>query len=377
MMHALRDASLPLVARLVPRPKDRQSNSILVIQPDHLGDILLSQPAVRHIRSILPEAQLTAVVGPWSAEIARIAWPVDEVLTINFPGFTRSAGSRRLDPYLQLRREQRTLRGCNAESAVVLRSDAWWAAWLAALAVPRVVGSDDRRVQPFTTETVTLPGRSHAAVRSLTLAHALTESPDPGDEPITFADAPLRIRVNDEARVQAEALRRKYGVTGPYAVIHPGSGAPVKEWPENRWRIVIAALLQVGLTVFITGSKAERAKADAIAFELSGAYVIAGETPLPILAEVLRGASIVLGPDSGPLHLAVACDTPTVHLFGPSDPVRYGPWGDPARHRVVRSTMRCSRCGDLSLSRPAGCGCMLAVTPEAVLAAVHGRPSCA
>jgi ADP-heptose:LPS heptosyltransferase len=94
----------------------------------------------------------------------------------------------------------------------------------------------------------------------------------------------------------------------------------------------------------------------------------------------MRGATAVVGPDCGPLHLAVAVGTPSVHLFGPSDPVRYGPWGDPRKHRVIRAGWTCPSCGDLSMMRPVGCGCMLAIQADDVMTAIdelvgarHGR----
>jgi ADP-heptose:LPS heptosyltransferase len=54
--------------------------------------------------------------------------------------------------------------------------------------------------------------------------------------------------------------------------------------------------------------------------------------------------AVVLGSDSGPLHLAVACGAPTVHLHGPADPVQFGPWGDPQKHVVLTSGIACSLC---------------------------------
>jgi ADP-heptose:LPS heptosyltransferase len=63
------------------------------------------------------------------------------------------------------------------------------------------------------------------------------------------------------------------------------------------------------------------------------------------LVALLARASVVLGVDSGPLHLAASQGTPTLHLFGPSDAARFGPWGDPARHRVLRAGLWCSPCG--------------------------------
>jgi heptosyltransferase III len=134
---------------------------------------------------------------------------------------------------------------------------------------------------------------------------------------------------------------------------------------------VIDALARDGLDAVLTGSSAEAEACTEIAARSAHSASLAGLTDVPILAEVLRGASIVLGPDCGPLHLAVATGTPTIHLFGPSDPRRYGPWGDPRRHRVVRADWSCPRCGDLSAGRPSGCGCMLAIGPRDVVDAAR------
>jgi len=62
------------------------------------------------------------------------------------------------------------------------------------------------------------------------------------------------------------------------------------------------------------------------------------------LAALLGRAQLVLGVDSGPLHLAVAQGTPTVQLFGPTDFRIFGPWGRLARHIVIASTQRCPSC---------------------------------
>ena len=56
---------------------------------------------------------------------------------------------------------------------------------------------------------------------------------------------------------------------------------------------------------------------------------------------------LVLGVDSGPLHLAVAMGAPTVHLFGPVDSRAFGPWGNPAHHIVITSDMGCIPCNRL------------------------------
>ena len=65
------------------------------------------------------------------------------------------------------------------------------------------------------------------------------------------------------------------------------------------------------------------------------------------LAAILTQSRLVLGLDSGPLHLAVAAGTPTVHLYGPVNPQTFGPWGPPDHHRVIISAWPCIPCDRL------------------------------
>ena len=106
------------------------------------------------------------------------------------------------------------------------------------------------------------------------------------------------------------------------------------------------------------------------------AAILAGELPLGMLAALLRRAELVLGADSGPLHLAAAVGAPTVRLFGPTDPGLYGPWGVEGEHCVVRIQLPCSPCGNL-VEPPCGAAtmpyCMLGITVEQVLSAQRIR----
>ena len=71
---------------------------------------------------------------------------------------------------------------------------------------------------------------------------------------------------------------------------------------------------------------------------------MAGDTNIGSLAALFERCDVVLGPDSGPLHLAVAVDAPTVALFGPADPVEFGSWGSRERHQVLYSNIGCRPC---------------------------------
>ena len=81
-----------------------------------------------------------------------------------------------------------------------------------------------------------------------------------------------------------------------------------------------------------------------IAGGITPASLLVTDASVGQLAALLRRASIVLGVDSGPLHLAVSQDTPTLQIFGPTDPCIFGPWGQAEQHIVIASTQRCPGC---------------------------------
>lgn len=113
----------------------------------------------------------------------------------------------------------------------------------------------------------------------------------------------------------------------PYAVVHASPMYRYKAWPDASWQRLIAALQARGLQVCLSGSgePAERETVDRLA-QASGAVSLAGALSLAELATLLRGASVYVGPDTSITHLAAACGTPTVALFGPSNPSGWGPW---------------------------------------------------
>ena len=125
---------------------------MLVIRPDHIGDVLLSAPAIARLRSRLPRAHLSYLVGPWSAEAALHGPAVDQVRTLEFPAFTRRPKASPLQPYTLLWRTARGLRREHFDAAIVLRPDHWWGALLArAAGIPLRVGAETPETAPLLT----------------------------------------------------------------------------------------------------------------------------------------------------------------------------------------------------------------------------------
>lgn len=343
---------------------------LLVVRPDHLGDVLLAGPALARLRTVLPDAHITLLVGPWSHAVAELLPGADLVLTAPFPAFARGPKPGLVARYRPLVATARQLRADRFDAALVLRDDDWWSAWLVALAgIPVRIGHDHGAARPFLTDALPSPAAPrHVAGASLALVDAALGDPRPPGGP---ERDPLRILVRDEDRRAADALLPPAARRPPIAV-HPGSGSPVKRWPAEDWGEVARALTDPDEPVVLTGGPGEAPLTAAVARRLGRPVVdLTGRTDVATLAAVFAACRLVLGPDSGPLHLAVAVGTPTVHLYGPADPLRFGPWGPAHRHAVLASDLPCAPCGRLDWPTPEDHPCVRLLSPQAVLAAAR------
>ncbi|MFF5990578.1 glycosyltransferase family 9 protein [Prauserella flavalba] len=148
-------------------------------------------------------------------------------------------------------------------------------------------------------------------------------------------------------------------------VLHPGAAFPSRRWPAHRFAAVARAL--AGHRVVVTGGAGEEglAREVAEAAGLAEDAVLAGRTDLAGLAAVVADAALVVCGDTGVGHLATAFGTPSVLLFGPTPPSRWGPPGNRSRHKVLWAGRR----GDPFADRPDPG--LLRITEAEVLAAAR------
>jgi lipopolysaccharide heptosyltransferase II len=342
MLRAIAGASAPFAARS-PSDGPQPLRRVLLIRPDHIGDVLFATPAIRALRSSLPDAHIACLVGPWAREIVQDNPHLDEVMTCPFPGFTRRPKRHVLDPYLVLWSYARTLRTQRFDLALVLRFDHWWGAMLALRAgISERIGYGVRETAPFLTQALPYASGRHEVEQNLSLIEAVTGGrvADPG--PLEFKPAPEAVRSASKLLAQRDPRKG-------YLCLHPGSGAPVKLWRPEAFAQVADHLAQRhDLQVVITGSADERPLVESIVERMdANPLVIVGQTSLAELAALMGRCRLVIGVDSGPLHLAVSQGVPTVHLFGPVDHRAFGPWGDPSKHLVVVSGKSCIPCNRL------------------------------
>lgn len=346
-------AGLTMRRRKLAEERER----ILLIRPDHLGDVLFLTPALRYLRDLLPQAHISLFVGPWAKAAVENNPHVDEILVGEFPGFTRQPKGAPWRPYRYLYQQASRLKAHHFDMAVILRPDHWWGAWLAAAAgIPRRFGYAVPEVAPFLTDALPYREERHEVEQNWRLVHhawsrgTLTII-DPWSDREIMGRLEFFIPEMDQA--WAESWLHEHNISfareRPLIVIHPGAGAAVKLWRPEAWGELAQALTdQYQGQIVLTGSPDEVELCNYIASQITPApLVVAGQTTLSQLAALMANATLALGPDTGPLKLAAAVGAPTLELYGPVDVRKFGPWPDLTRQRYVTSAISCIPCNYL------------------------------
>jgi ADP-heptose:LPS heptosyltransferase len=229
--------------------------------------------------------------------------------------------------------------------------------------VPLRIGHAVPECRPFLTTALPWNPRDHVTAQGLALIEtvpcdSLLPIPHP---PSPIPHLPFSARF-DPSQVDITWTDTWIVAQGlgdvPLVLLHPGTGGPAKLWFAERWAAVADAVQKEGARLVLTGGPDELGLVAEVAEHMhSAALSLAGQTSVGQLAALMRRATLVLGVDSGPLHLAAAQGVPTLHLYGPGDAGRFGPWGEPARHVVLRADLWCSPCGEFAscprgLARP-------------------------
>jgi lipopolysaccharide heptosyltransferase I len=325
--------------------------NVLLFRTSALGDIVHCLPVLTALRRHLPEARIGWVVDRAFAPLLEGHPDLDEVLSVGlraWRGRALAAGTRR-----EVRAFLRRLRAFRADVALDLMGN-HKAGVLARLSgARRRIGlprSDRREPSSAFWVNETAPAHGvHAVERALAALAALGVPPEPAD----FGGA----------RLPGEAASEPAGPR--FALLHPGAGWGNKVYPAERWAAVARSLAErtgVETRVALSPSPAERAAAARIVELAAGAAATAEVAELPDLVAWSRRASLVLGGDTGPVHLAHAVGTPVVCVMGPTDPARHGPYGAP--ENALARPLACSYCYRRFASTKA---CLLEIEPRDVV----------
>jgi heptosyltransferase-2 len=335
---------------------------ILVRATNWVGDAIMALPALRAVRARFPEAEIAILALPYVADIYREQQICNQLLVYDPQGtHARFSGRERLAAELRAQKFDVALLLQNAFEAA-------WLSWRAG--IPERIGyaRDGRSVLLTTAVPVPKPGEipAHEKFYYLELlrrAGWLAALPDESFISLTVS-ARNRGRAAEalvEAGVRPQSLRLAIGAGASY-----GSA---KCWPPERFAELANRLQRkTDADVILFGTAAETSVAQAIASGMNRKPIyLTGRTDIADLPALLSQCHLFIGNDSGAMHVASAVGLPVVAVFGPTDPQGTAPVTP--RCSIVQEKPYCSPC---FLRRcPTDHRCMMAVTPDAVEAAVR------
>ncbi|MGA2498414.1 MAG: lipopolysaccharide heptosyltransferase I [Tepidisphaeraceae bacterium] len=306
----------------------RDPERILLIKPSSLGDVVHALPVLNLLRRRFPRARISWMLAAACAGLLEGHPQLDEIILFDRKRLgTAWRSPRALQELWNLNRGLRHRRfNLVIDLQGLLRSG--WMTWRTGAADR--VGFANAREGAWLFYNWRIPIETmeqHAVERYLKVAEAV----GCGREPVEF-----RFHVTDEDRAQVDALippREKF------AVLLPATNWATKRWPAERFAAMVGAIeKRFGLKSVVAGA----ADAAGLAPRIQPHFDVTGKTRLRQLVALLERASLVIANDSGPMHIAAALGRPLVCVFGPTNPVRTGPFG--RNDSVVRVTIPCAPC---------------------------------
>jgi lipopolysaccharide heptosyltransferase I len=302
----------------VPRKTDVSGRKtgqprVLIVRLSAVGDCVQTMPLACAVRQHWPAAHITWIVEKGSAPLVEAHEAVDRVVVLP----KRFATSLGLLGWLrrEMRRDPIDV-ALDPQGLTKSGLVAWLSGAKRRIGFARPVS---REINPWLQSELVTSRAEHRVERYLELLRPLGI-----ERPSVRFGLSIPVAAEDTA---TEWINRQ-GLGGGFVALNPGAGWDSKRWPIERYAEVARHLGLHGARSVVTwGGEKERAWADAIAAQSEGAAILAPDTSLLELAALLRRARLVVGSDTGPLHLAAAVGTPCVALFGASSAAACGPYG--------------------------------------------------
>jgi heptosyltransferase-3 len=274
---------------------------ILVVALRRLGDVLLTTPLIRSLKRAWPEAAIDALVFRGTEGI--LEGNPDIAAVIPMP--ERAGAGEGLALLRRLWRSYDLAISTQSGDRPTLFA---WGAGRRSVGFVEAEGLAARIKWLALDFPVAVAGGLHRVHDVLRLANAIGISAVP------------------EVATPRGPMRSGIAPDRPYAVIHAAPMFHYKRWTVDGWQLLAAGLDARGLAVLATGGEGDRRYLDEVWLGQPEVSRLDGQLSWPELAELIGRASVYVGPDTSVTHLAAATGTPTVALYGPTDPRLWGPW---------------------------------------------------
>jgi lipopolysaccharide heptosyltransferase II len=317
----------------------------------------MSVAAFREVRRLLPNAHIAVVSKPGTSDIFRGADFVDEVLVYERGGLS--------SVWRQIREwKQRSF------DLALLFQNAFEAAAISYLArVPQRIGYDTERRGFLLTQPVPVPSwknERHEIFYYLNLVAEL-EQDLLGQSQREASEPRFQIAVSTQRRENIRKMLAADTETDkPLALLCPGSvNSRAKRWPAERYAALADHLAESGTTVALIGSPGELEVSKQVArLAKRPVLLLTGKTSVAEVTALISVADVLVTNDTGPAHIGAAVGTPTLVIFGPTNPLTTRPYDRAGE--IIRHPPDCAPC--MLRDCPIDHRCMTAITPEEVFA---------
>jgi heptosyltransferase-2 len=339
----------------------REIKNVVVRGTNWVGDSVMTVPALRALRRVLPKARITLVVRPGARGIFADVDFVDEILIYDRRNVFSVIGQVR-----EWRKRKFDL--------AVLFQNAFEAALIPFVAgVPLRLGyaTDSRRA--LLTHPLALPdwrSSRHEVFYYLYLITALEQLLS-GASTICESEPDASLQISGERRAEAAKLLHSYGVRKgePVVALCPGSiNSRAKRWPAEAYAALADRLIDSRRQVLLIGSRDELDVTEEVTNRMrERPMVLTGKTSLDQITAVLSLVDLVVTNDTGPAHIAAALARPTLVIFGPTNPLTTRPFAPEAE--ILRHPPECAPC--MLRDCPIDHRCMTAITVDEVFERSH------
>ncbi len=309
---------------------------ILLVRPDAIGDVVLMVPLLNTIRQAYPDAEIYTLQQPYTIPLLQDHPSVTAII----PDWRKIRRSRGIKGFLAY---SRYLRSFGFDMAFFPYLEPYYVFLAIAAGISTRVGDRNKIfLRPFLTHSVPLNFRNLVLHESQQSAHLVW-----GVKPEAMLDLTMNLSVSDTDRELAMVALTEAGGDPalPYIVIHPRSGGGNRPWLPAKYAALIDHLMDRSeYQIVLTGSgpKEIQVISDIRNFTRHSFVDISGKTPLRVLMGLISQATVVIGTDTGPTHIAAALGVPVVSVSPTKfvKALRWGPWRTP--NRVVSESQACA-----------------------------------
>ena len=333
-----------------------QLQRVVVRAPNWVGDAVIAVPALRELRWVLPQAHITLVARPGAADIFIDADFVDEVLVYERTGLASTWNQSRK---WRLGKFDLALLFQNAFEAAAI-------AFLSGTAAR--IGYDTDRRGLLLTHPLPLPAwkdKRHESFYYLNLVEELARLLS-GSSRTETTEPHLDLHVSEDRRQKAFRFLHEQGARAhsPLAILCPGSiNGRAKRWPAERYAELADRLAESGTDVALIGSPVESDVSQELCRHTQHQPILlTGKTTVAEAVAIISIADILITNDTGPAHIGAALGTPTLVIFGPTNPLTTYPLS--ANAEIIRRAPDCAPC--MLRDCPIDHRCMTAISPADV-----------